>query len=189
MRYLFCILALLIQPVFAWHVYRRQDKRKAALKVPMLGFSGMYLLVQIYVFVKVCIKIPEDYSFFSYLIQDAILVGFVVLELALLGSNHYIKRIENKEKDSIRSFKSLIEQLEVCRVNIDDDKKRACVNILLDKMRYEDPVSSPSVEKENQMIYELIAELSNIIELDLFEKQCDEIAKQLEIRKIKNTKE
>lgn len=188
MKYVFCILALLIQPVFAWYVYRKQDKRKAALKVPMLWFSGVYLVVQIFVFTKFCMKIPENNQFFSYLIQIVVLVIFTVLELALLGSNQYIKRIEDKEQDSISSFKSLIKSLEICRVSIDDDKKRACIDVLLDKMRYEDPVSSPLVEKENQIIHELIAELSNIIEQDLFKKQCDEIVKQLEIRRIKNTK-
>lgn len=189
MKYIFCIMALVIQPIFAWSVYRKQDKRKAALKVPMLAYSGIYLFVQMYVFIKFCIKFPEKYQFYSYLIQGAILVGFIVLELVLWGSNQYIERLEEKEQDSIRSFKSLIEQLEICRVCVDDDKKRARMDQVLARMRYEDPVSSPQVEAENQMIYELIAELPNITEPHTFEKQCDEIVKQLEIRKIKNKKE
>lgn len=87
MKYIFCIMAIVIQPIFAWSVYRKQDKRKAALKVPMLAYSGIYLFVQIYVFIKFCIRIPEKYQFYSYLIQGAILVGFIVLELVLWGSN------------------------------------------------------------------------------------------------------
>lgn len=111
MKYIFCILALLIQPVSAWCVYHKQDKREAALKMPMLFFSGAYLIIQMYVFVKFCMKFPEDYQMWSYLIQAAILAVFVILEL------------------------------------------------------------------------------SNITEQEQFKRKCDEIAKQLEIRKIKNTKE
>lgn len=32
MKYIFCIIALLIQPVFSWYVYHKQDKKKAALR-------------------------------------------------------------------------------------------------------------------------------------------------------------
>ena len=39
MKYIFCIIALLIQPVFSWYVYHKQDKKKAALKMPMLYYS------------------------------------------------------------------------------------------------------------------------------------------------------
>ena len=29
MKYIFCIIALLIQPVFSWYVYHKQDKKDA----------------------------------------------------------------------------------------------------------------------------------------------------------------
>lgn len=189
MKYIFCILALLIQPVSAWCVYHKQDKREAALKMPMLFFSGVYLIIQMYVFVKFCMKFPEDYQIWSYLIQTAILVVFVILELALFGSNKYIKAVETREQDSIRDFKNLVTELEICRVDIEDTENINTLDLLLEKMRYSDPVSSPAVEQENNKIHELIAELSNITEHELFKWKCDEIAKQLEIRKIKNTKE
>ena len=46
MKYIFCIIALLIQPVFSWYVYHKQDKKKAALKMPMLYYSVAYMVVQ-----------------------------------------------------------------------------------------------------------------------------------------------
>ena len=63
------------------------------------------------------------------------------------------------------------------------------IDKLYEKMRYSDPVSSPEVAQENEKINELIAELPGITESSQFEAKCLEIEKQLDIRKIKNTKE
>ena len=108
MKYIFCIIALLIQPVFSWYVYHKQDKKKAALKMPMLYYSVAYMVVQLYVFFKFCSKFPERYSIYSYLIQAAILLGFVIFEMILWGSNKYIEEVDNKEKQSIQDYKELI---------------------------------------------------------------------------------
>ena len=155
-RYIFCVIAVLVQPLFVWYVYHKQDKREAALKIPMIGCSVLYLVVQVYAFFKLCIKIPGKYGIFSYLIQAVILAVFIALELALSGSNKYIKRVQENEQNSIRDS---------------------------------DPVSSPEVAQENEKINELIAELPGITESSQFEAKCLEIEKQLDIRKIKNTKE
>ena len=160
MKYIFCIIALLIQPVFSWYVYHKQDKKKAALKMPML-----------------------------YLIQAAILLGFVIFEMILWGSNKYIEDVDNKEKQSIQDFKELIKDLEICRVNVQDTANKANIDKLYERMRYENPVSSPKAIEENLRIKGLIAELADITDNTLFEAKCNEIVKQLDIRKIKNTKE
>ena len=94
------------------------------------------------------------------------------------GSNKYIKRVQENEQNSIRDFKNLIKELEICRLDISDEK-----------MRYSNPVSSPEVSQENEKIHKLIAELPGITESSQFEAKCLEIEKQLDIRKIKNTKE
>ena len=189
MKYIFCILALLIQPAFAWYVYHKQDKMEAALKMPMIYFSGAYLIIQIYIFVKFCMKFPENNQMWSYLIQAAVLIIFVILELAIFGSNKYIKNVERKELNSIKDFKGLVTELEICRVGIENAENLNTLDLLMEKMRYSDPVSSPAVAQENNKIHELIAELSEITEHELFKQKCNEIEKQLKIRKIKNTKE
>ena len=188
MKYIFCVIALLIQPLFAWYVYHRQDKTKAALKMPMIYYSGVYLVVQIVVFWKICLKIPEDYQNYAYLIQGGLLAVFIVFELILFGSNKYIEDVESREQASIRDFKGLIEEIEICGVGIDDPDKQKSIESLAEKMRYSDPVSSQEVAQENQKIHELISELSASMELDSFQKKCIEIEKQLEIRKIKNVR-
>ena len=159
-RYIFCVIAVLVQPLFVWYVYHKQDKREAALKIPMIGCSVLYLVVQVYAFFKLCIKIPGKYGIFSYLIQAVILAVFIALELALSGSNKYIKRVQENEQNSIRDFKNLIKELEICRLDVSEEK-----------------------------INELIAELPGITESSQFEAKCLEIEKQLDIRKMKNTKE
>lgn len=125
MKYIFCIIALLIQPVFSWYVYHKQDKKKAALKMPMLYYSVAYMVVQLYVFFKFCSKFPERYSIYSYLIQAAILVGFGIFEMILWGNNQYIEDVDNKEKQSIQDFKELIKTLEICS-NCDCNKRKNC---------------------------------------------------------------
>ena len=189
MKYIFCIIALIVQPLSAWNVYHKQDKRKAALKMPMLYFSGVYLLIQFFVFIKFCMKIPESFEVFSYIIQAVILIVFVMLELSLFGSNQYIENIQQKEQSSIREFKGLIRELEICRLSVEDIVNQQHIDRLIEKMRYADPVSSPAVAYENEKIHELIVELSGITEQELFARKCNEIAKQLEIRRIKNVKE
>lgn len=189
MKYIFCIIALLIQPVFSWYVYHKQDKRQAALKMPMIYFSSVYLLVQLAVFFKICSKIPERYQLYSYLIQGAVLVVFLFLEMSLFAGNRYINRIQNQEQESIRDFKNLIKELEICRLDVTDAENQKCIGRVYEKMRYADSVSSKAVAAENEKIHELIMELSDITESEAFAKKCKEIEKWLEIRKIKNTKE
>lgn len=109
--------------------------------------------------------------------------------MILWGSNKYIEDVDNKEKQSIQDFKELIKDLEICRVNIQDTANKANIDKLYERMRYENPVSSPKAIEENLRIKGLIAELADITDNTLFEAKCNEIVKQLDIRKIKNTKE
>ena len=79
------------------------------------------------------------------------------------GSNKYIEDVDNKEKQSIQDFKELIKDLEICRVNVQDTANKANIHKLYERMRYENPVSSPKVIEENLRIKGLIAELADII--------------------------
>ena len=88
-RYIFCVIAVLVQPLFVWYVYHKHDKREAALKIPMIGCSVLYLVVQVYAFFKLCIKIPGKYGIFSYLVQ-AVILGRHVREIEGLCLHHGI---------------------------------------------------------------------------------------------------
>lgn len=189
MEFIFLIVALLIQPLFAWYVYHKQDKRKAAQKMPMIYVSVVYFVVQILVFFGVCIKIPKNLHVISYLIQAVILAVFIVIELMLLASNKYIDDIQEKEQNSIRDFKQLIRELEICKVSVVDENNLKRIDMLYEKMRYSDPVSSSEVAGENEKIHDLIQQLSVITDAEQFDSKCKEIEQQLEIRKIKNVKE
>lgn len=189
MKYLFCIIALLIQPFFSWYVYRKQDKRQAALKMPMIYWSGTYLMIQFWVFFKFCRKIPESYQMYSFLIQGAILVVFLLIEYSLLFSNRYINDVEKKEQDSIRDFRQILQELEVKKILIKDAEKVILLDKVYDKMRYADPVSSPNIAVENRALLDLVQQLNDGTEMPEFEKQCNQILDLLEVRRIKNTKE
>ena len=98
MKFIFCIIAILIQPFFAFLVYRKQEKQKAALKMPLLYLSVLYLVIQIVVFLKVCIKIPDDYQIFSYMIQAVILVIFLVIEIAMEAVTAILPECSNRSR-------------------------------------------------------------------------------------------
>ena len=188
-KYIFCLIAILVQPLFSFLVFRKQEKQKAALKMPLLYLSGFYLIIQFVVFYKICLKIPEKYEICGYLLQCIILIGFILIEFAMAVSNRYISRIQQKEQNSIADFKSLIQQIEICRTQISDTTNLRALDQIIDKMHYSDPVSSPAVTEENKKIKILINRLSETDDCALFSKICEDISKQLEIRKSKNTKE
>lgn len=126
---------------------------------------------------------------YSYLLQGAILAVFIIIEIAMAASNKYITKVQTQEQGSIEVFKGIIQQLEICRVQITDEVNRKEIDKVLEKMRYSDPVSSPAVATENETIRQLILQLSSTTDEAAFAEICGAIMKQLEIRKIKNTKE
>lgn len=68
-KYIFCLIAILMQPIFAFLVFHKQEKQKAALKMPLVYLSGVYLVIQIFVFFKVCLKIPKDSGVFLFVTE------------------------------------------------------------------------------------------------------------------------
>ena len=69
-KYIFCLIAILMQPIFAFLVFHKQEKQKAALKMPLVYLSGVYLvslpensegLSGVFLFVTEC-----DFSSFHY---------------------------------------------------------------------------------------------------------------------------
>lgn len=189
-KYIFCIIALLIQPLFIYVVYsRKQKKSDAALKMPLLYFSVAYLVVQCYVFWKYCLKLEGDLEIYSYLIQAGILVVFLILELFLILHNSHIKRIDKQEAESVSDFKALMEQLEIKKILFNDTEKQKELDKVLENMRYQDPVSSKEVLEINRQIEVLISGITEEMEIETISSICDKITKLLEVRKIKNTKE
>lgn len=189
-KYIFCIIALLIQPLFIYVVCsRKQKKSDAALKMPLLYFSVAYLVVQCYVFWKYCLKLEGDLEIYSYLIQAGILVVFLILELFLILHNSHIKRIDKQEAESVADFKVLMEQLEIKKILFNDTEKQKELDKVLEKMRYQDPVSSKEVQEINKQIEVQIKGITEEMEIEKISSICNTIIKLLEVRKIKNTKE
>lgn len=188
MRFIFCIIAVLIQFLFLIYVYGKQDKNKAALKVPLLFTSVLYMIVQFYVFFKYCLRFPDKFEYLSYLLQGAVLIIFILLEIVLLLSNRYIKRIENQEQNSVNDFNDMLQKPEVLRVEMRDEEKIGILDSMLDKMRYMDPVSTDRVQDENRKIKEIIQSISAAESIEALESKCRDINELLEIRKIKNTR-
>ena len=188
MKFLFCGIALVIQPFFFYVVYRKQEKEEAALKMPMVYFSVFYLVAQMYVFVKYCLRLQGEYEKYSYLIQSVILILYVLAESALLFGNKYIKRVDKEEKDRISDFKDLVREVELQIVQTKDETMKASLQKVYEAMRYEDPVTNQNAAGETQKIKELLAHISEINDLELMDKRCKEIQKLIEMRRIKNTR-
>lgn len=189
-KYIFCIIALLVQPLFVYVVYiKKQNKSEAALKMPLLYFSGAYLVVQIYMFFKYCLKLKGDLEIYAYLIQTGILLVFIILELFLILHNSHIKRIDKQEAESVADFKALMEQLETKIILFDDAEKQKEFSRVLEVMRYQDPVSSKEVMEINNQISILLKGITEEMDIDNVSSICNKIIKLLDVRKVKNTKE
>lgn len=189
MKYIFCIVALIIQPVFSVYMYKSRSKVEAASRLPLIYISGVYFVVQIYVFIKYCNKFPKAMEKWSYLIQLGILIAFIVVELALLCSKKYIENVQADEQSSIQEFKALIQEMQILAAGVTDSINKQWAESLIERMRCEDPVSSYNVYNENLNIHALISQLSQISDNNEFALKCQEISRQLDIRKIKNEKE
>lgn len=189
MKYIFCMIMILFQFIFSYSVYRKQDKRQAALKIPMLFISGVYFVIQVFVFFKWCIKFPERFQIYSYIIQLILLIVFLVIECVLFFSNFYINRIERQEGDNIREFREILQVFEIKKRLIKNENKAVMLDEVYKKMKYADPVSSLEIEQENKNLLDIIQKLDDSMEYTEFEVQCKKILDLLEIRRIKNIKE
>lgn len=182
--YLFCVIAILLQPIVAWYVYKKQDKYKAALKVPMFVISIAYLIIQYIVFWKYLRHLPLDKKIYADVIQGIMLFAFIVVEFALMKSNVYAERVELENKDRIQEFNKLKQMIgcELAKITNSSDNNR--VLQVYERMKYENPVSKRNVEEENIQLRELIENLSQFEGIEL-EERCEKIELLLEQRKIK----
>ena len=65
--YIFCIIAIILQPVISFLALRKKNKNERALNLPLIYFTAVYLIVQIYVFFKYCLKFKGEYEKYSYI--------------------------------------------------------------------------------------------------------------------------
>lgn len=184
MKYIFLIVAILIQFFFTYNVYRKQDKNQAALKVPMMVFSGIYVVVQFYVFFKYLIRFPESMQKYSYLIQGIILAVFLVVELVLFSSNKYINRIDTEKKERISDFKKIRQLFEIEYSQMNSGMHTDALKEISDLIRFANPVSYGETYEEDKKLEELINGISGL-SLPELDSRCTEIKKVLNIRKIK----
>lgn len=184
MKYIFLIIAILFQPLFSYYVYHKQDKNQAALKVPMLFFSGVYLIVQFYVYFKYLTKLPEDLQYIAYLIQGAVLAIFIVIELALFSSNKYINRVDTETKERLSDFKKIRQLFEIEYSQMNSSMHTDALKDISDLIRFANPVSYGETYEEDKKLEELINGISGL-SLPELDSRCTEIKKVLNIRKIK----
>lgn len=186
MKYIFCVIALLIQPVFSFVVYRKQNKDEAALKMPLVYFSGVYLVVQLFVFIKYLRHFTGDAQKYAYLIQAGILIVFLVLEFIILSSNIYIKWVDKQEKESVSSYKQILDAVQIELVMVTDEQKKDKLNKLYDFMRTQNPVTHEAAQMETEAIKNAISGISSIHDEQEFDTKCEQIRKLVQIRTIKN---
>ena len=110
MKYVFCIIAVIMQIPFLYSVLRKQNKNISALRMPYVYLSVTYMALQFYIFFKYCLRLPVQNAKF---IQLGILVVFILLEVLLFVGNKYIKRVDKKQRSSITEFRDIIKELEI----------------------------------------------------------------------------
>lgn len=183
MEYIFCVIAVIVQLPFLYLVLKRQNKNISALRMPYVYVSGVYLVIQFYVFFKYCIKLPDDYA---NLVQIGILVIFSLLEVLLLVGNRYIKRVDTNQQRGVAEFRDIVRSLEIKRLEFDDSKKLGYIDKLLEELKYSDPDSAECVRQDNLRLKELIQKLDSKSSMEEIEMICAKTSKVLSIRNIKN---
>lgn len=186
-KYIFIIVAVILTLVTWIYVYSLKNKKNAMLKAVYVGISSLYLIVQMYLYFKVCKYIPKELERYSYMLQGLCLGGFVLVMAIYTLVNVYITKIQKKEEESIDKFKEIRKQLEECIVIIENDEIKEIVTNLYEKVRYLDPVCHGSEQEEIQ-IFDLIQELKRNLPKEKAQKICEQIDRLLELRKIRQTK-
>lgn len=186
-KYVFNIIAVILTLATWIYVYSIKDKRKAMLKVIYVGISSLYLVIQMYLYFKVCRYFPEELEKYSYALQGLCLGGFLVVMLIYTLSNRYIARIQKKEDESIRNFSKIRKELEESMIIIEDNEIRKQIAYLCEKARCMDPVCY-GVEQEEEQILELIGELKRTVSNETAQKICGQIDKLFKLRKIRADK-
>lgn len=183
MKYVFCIIAVIIQIPFLYSVFRKQNKNISALRMPYVYLSVTYMALQFYLFFKYCFRLPvQDAKF----MQMGILVAFISLEVLLFVGNQYIKRVDGKQGSSTAEFRNIIKELEMKRLEFDDPEKRVCIDKLSEELKYSDPNSTECVRQENKRLEELVKNLESHKDVEEIEAICTEASRVLSIRNIKN---
>ena len=85
-----------------------------------------------------------------------------------------LQRFRHRNRVPSKCLKGLIQQLEICRVQITDEVNRKEIDKVLEKMRYSDPVSSPAVATENETIRQLILQLSSTTDEAALRKSAEQ---------------
>ncbi len=182
MKYIFCIIAVIMQIPFLYSVLRKQNKNISALRMPYVYLSVTYMALQFYIFFKYCLRLPlQDAKF----IQMGILVVFILLEVLLFVGNKYIKRVDRTQRNSTAEFRNIIKELEMKRAEFDDPGKRACIDKLSEELKYSDPHSTESVRHENLRLEELVKNLESLKDVEEIKAICTEASSILSIRNVK----
>lgn len=194
---LFFLIVAVILFVALTIVISKKEKNTAALNLPIVIFAGIYVAVEFFLFVKLgklkstysTLHMSNDlYNKLDYIIQIVVFIFFAVIEIAIFGGNKYIRKVEQKEKESTVEFKSLVDDISVLQAELENKKRNELVKEIVEKMRYSDPVSNEEVKKNNEKIKALIKELHEEKTDEEFEKICKDIINQLKIRDIRNKK-
>lgn len=184
-KYAFCMIAVLVQIVAGFLTLRERDKEEAALRMPMVYICGVYLLIQFFVFFKYCRYLPDQYA---ALLQGAIILAFVVIEVGLGGSNRYIGRVDSQTKESVRGFRDILLALEVKRAAFSGLEAQGYLDALYEKMKYSDPTGGSETDQEEARLSELIESMDVGMGAEEIRERCVEAEKVLKIRNIKNKK-
>lgn len=183
LKYAFCIIAVLVQVVAGFLILRERDKEKAALRMPMVYIGGVYLVIQFFVYFKYCRYLPERYA---VLLQGALLVLFIIIEVGLSGSNSYIRRVDSQMKESTEGFREILQSLNIKRVEFNGLAAQGYLDALYEKMKFSDPTGGSETNREDKRLSELIRSMDTGMSVEKIKTRCAEAEKVLAIRNQKN---
>lgn len=135
-------------------------------RIPVLYVCNAYIIAQGIAFLifKFFPEIPTWVSIVaSVMILAATLIGLITIESAI----DYVEAIDAKVKPKVTFIKTLQAEVELLLSDIKDEEARKAIEKLIEKVKYSDPMSDPSLWEIEREIEKNIEEL----------KRCDDSRK------------
>ena len=186
MKYIFCIIAVVLTLATWIYVFSIKDKNKAMLKVLYVASSVIYLVAQFFVFIKIGRRSWGFLDKYSYLVQVICLFAYILVILISTLVDKYIMSIQRKEERSISTFVQIRQGIEESIVLAKHDEVKNRLMKLSDSVRYMNPVCH-GAEKEEAEILQLIQNLKQYsFNEEALCQICDDIEQLLKMREIHN---
>ncbi|MCM1509064.1 MAG: hypothetical protein NC177_18290 [Ruminococcus flavefaciens] len=159
--YAFSVVAFAAQIGVCKFAFKDDDKLKSKfLGVPLIYIGSVYLIIQLVAF-AVFMAVSSIPSWVAAIVCTLI---FAVFVLSLIGgetAKKEIIKVEDKVQSKVFFMKSLQVELESIADQETDEEVKAVLLVLIDKVRFSDPISNDALAELESKISQKVEQLKN----------------------------